>query len=223
MKTTRLLFLLFFGAGLLAPREGICQSIQTAKGSEADGIYAEIQVNYSTNKCRAPEITVSAVDSKADSLFGKGRLGKDWIKSFHYDISHRTWPYFQATNSFCGPVELKDAAGRKIPLVSKTFSSPEAYPETFSLKEEWYRHFFSNDPLGARRGSMIFPLPLVSSSSKLAEFQLKDYFDVKQPGQYQLTVWPKIYDRVATNNDICERIDLPPVSANVTLGNISDR
>ncbi len=41
---------------------------------------------------------------------------------------------------------------------------------------------------------------------------LTDYFDIKEPGQYTFTVWPKIYKHSSTNTDICNRIDLPPVS-----------
>jgi hypothetical protein len=217
--TDKPLFSFLLWVIFLLPHKSACQTAhaEVARGLSANGIYAELQVSHSTNEFKATEITVSAIDSKSDMIFGEGHLGTNWIESSRYNISHNTWRYFQATNSFCGPVELTDEAGRKIPLTHATISSSQAYPETFSLRAEWFRHFFSNNPLAPRLGPMIFPLPLISGTSKLAVFQLKDYFDVRQAGQYELTVWPKIYKRSATNSDICDRVDLPPVSIGIRL------
>jgi hypothetical protein len=154
------------------------------------------------------------VDSKADQIFGEGHLGTNGFETFTHDIYNNSWSYFEATNSFCGPIELKDVNGQTMSLMKPTVSSPEAYPKTYSLSEEWKLHFLTNHPTYSG-GAMIFPPPLIGNVSKLAEFQLQDYFEIKQPGQYELTVWPKIYERSATNSDICERVDLPAVSINI--------
>ena len=44
-------------------------------------------------------------------------------------------------------------------------------------------------------------------------YPLRDFFAIKEPGEYILTVWPKIYHRISTNSLDCERLDLPPVTA----------
>ena len=119
-----------------------------------------------------------------------------------------------ATNSFCGPVELRDAKGRSLPLLKPEVSQPDAYPARYSLSDEdanfIHRH-------GAYLGPGIFPEPVlaVHSSSDLAKFNLEEYFDLKEPGEYLLTVWPKIYKRAAKGADVCERIDLPPVTVTI--------
>jgi len=59
------------------------------------------------------------------------------------------------------------------------------------------------------------PIPLMTCLPQLSRFHLEDYFDIKKPGDYHLTVWPKIYKRAGPTNDLCERIDLPPVTAAV--------
>jgi hypothetical protein len=41
---------------------------------------------------------------------------------------------------------------------------------------------------------------------------LTNYFNIKKSGEYELTIWPKIYKRSAKDRDLCERIDVPPVT-----------
>jgi len=214
----QVLFLLL-GTGLFWPRESLSQVTQVVRGSSENGIYAEIDVNRNTNKAQSPEIVVSVIDSKADEIFGEGHLGTNWEKSLVNDIGDGSWPYFEATNSFCGPIELKDANGQTIPLIKSAVSLPEAYPETYSLSAEWKRHFSNYRPIVSLR-PMIFPPPLVGNVSELAKFQLQDYFQITKSGQYELTVRPKIYKQSSTNYDVCQRIDIPPVAAPVEwIGN----
>src|SRR5208283_691611 len=68
------------------------------------------------------------------------------------------WPYFMATNSFCGPIELHDAAGRVLPLLKPAVSWSAAYPADYGLEavnSNYFRQF--QFYLGAR----IFPVPLL--------------------------------------------------------------
>ncbi len=131
---------------------------------------------------------------------------------------------------------LASYSGREFPLDPQV-SSLNAYPETYSLnREHWryygrFRHGYS--------GPGIFPMPLFVTTprSELVRFQISPdsdskepapvptverrwfelgaLFDIKNAGEYKLTVWPKIYKRSATNPDICQRLDLPPVSVTI--------
>ena len=157
------------------------------------------------------------------------------------------WDYYMATNSFCGPVEVRDAAGRIVPLVKPKVSvyggrellfSPQVssllpYPETYNILDEHERYF---SQFMFYSGPGVFPMPLFFMSKRTEmvrfqirdsfktnaavpvpslyerTFQLHDYFDLKTPGEYQFTVWPKLYNRSATNGEIYLRIDVPPVT-----------
>jgi hypothetical protein len=189
-------------------------SAQLTKGQSANGIYAEIEVNWNTNKYLSPTITIFAIDLNADNIFGGKNLGTNWLETFAHDLQYNHWLYFEAANSFCGPIELRDTMGQEVPLINTSASSPEAYPSSYSLSAEWSRHFTNHQPTVSLRPK-IFPLPLVRPTSQLTKFQLEDYFDIKEPGEYKLTVWPKIYKRASPNDDLCQRIDLPPVSVTI--------
>jgi hypothetical protein len=62
-------------------------------------------------------------------------------------------------------------------------------------------------------GPMQSVEPPLNDPFAVGPFSLGDYFDIEEPGEYAITVWPKVYKRDATNSDVCHRIDLPPVSA----------
>jgi len=126
-------------------------------------------------------------------------------------------------------LSFRAASERDLPPVVDV-SSLAAYPATYSLEAAYGNYFrrfiFFN-------GLTPFPMPLFVTSprSDLVRFQLgakkpyptatlyqrcfelENYFDLSKPGQYKFTVWPKIYQRTATNHDLCRRIDLPPVTA----------
>jgi hypothetical protein len=124
--------------------------------------------------------------------------------------------YFMATNSFCGFVEMHNAAGDTIPLLKPEVASQEAYPASYSLK--LVSLLLANN---VGRGSA---LPgVISGANAELSFHLTDYFKIEEPGNYQLTVWPKIYKRVSTNDDICQRIDLPPVTVTIKWDGVSNK
>jgi hypothetical protein len=117
------------------------------------------------------------------------------------------WRYFKATNGFCGFVQLRDADGREVGMIRPQMNVARAYPPSYSLQD--VRHqLMSKTPVSNRPP---LPNPLVGEVIQLS-FRLKDYFAIKTPGLYQLTIWPKIYQRTETNTDICRRIDLQPVT-----------
>lgn len=163
-------------------------------------------------------------------------------------ITELDWNYWMATNTFSGPIELRDSTGRILPSqkphpssfadyrgqefpLFPDVSSLTAYPLTYSLKRE-HGLYFSRFKNGYS-GPGIFPMPLFFAGPRTElvrfglsgkettrqlptlyqrRFELEDYFDKKRPGEYTLTVWPKIYKRLTTNSDLCTRIDIPPVT-----------
>lgn len=115
--------------------------------------------------------------------------------------------YFVATNSFCGFVELRNESEDVITLLKPEMNLQESYPDSYNLK-------ISNRILMEKISYMGADKPgcLSGTDPEQCRFHLKDYFKIEKPGDYQLTVWPKIYKRSETNSDLCERIDLPPVT-----------
>jgi hypothetical protein len=134
------------------------------------------------------------------------------------------------TNCFCGPIELRDGTGRRLRLLKPQVASSNAYPATYNSQTERSNHFRL---IQWYPGPKIFPPPLFATSTRselvrfqlggqerppgstlfVRWFQLAEYFDLKDSGEYTLTVWPKIYRRSETNRDICIRMNLPPVTA----------
>ena len=132
------------------------------------------------------------------------------LKYHQWDLDRQgRWPYVQATNALCGPMLLYDANGHGVPSLRPEVNRLSAYPDRFSL----------------RRVTRIFSKPIESEmipirywechpghtggKGFLAPFILEDFFDVQAPGNYELRVWPKLYRCSSTNDDICERLDLP--------------
>ena len=115
--------------------------------------------------------------------------------------------YFLATNSFCGFIELRDQSGDKITLLKPEMNLPESYPNSYNLKIANRLLMEKTSYIGADK-----PGCLSGTDPEQCRFHLKDYFKIEKPGDYQLTVWPKIYKRSETNRDLCDRIDLPPVT-----------
>lgn len=123
------------------------------------------------------------------------------------------WKYFLATNSFCGPLELRDAAGRDVPPRKPGVESLTSYPASFDLRS--VRSNFHWAHLHAFYSGPEVPEPIIVRSMPLASFYLSDYFAMRKPGRYTLIVWPKIYARKSAADTVCQRIDIPPVTAAV--------
>lgn len=176
-------------------------------GLPTNGICGEAEVLWDNGGDESPVIAVSVVNTNIN-----GFLGEPTPKNSHeiapilQKMFSGTMLFFAPTNQFCGPVELENTNGMKIPPLKPQISSRNSYPAFFSLSAVTKS---KHNPLN------FFPRPLGSWRDSLARFPLDDYFDIKKPGTYQLTVWPKIYKRASTNDDICHRIDLPPVSVTI--------
>jgi hypothetical protein len=214
----------------------------SAFGSLTNGIRGEIAVAPMQSSSNVLEIQISVNNVATSNMPLPGVATME-------ELLERC-DYFMATNSFCGPVELRDNAGMIVPsikpkvsvypgreiLYAPDMSSQTAYPLSYSLMNENANYF---SQFMVYSGPHVFPLPvfLYAFRTELARFelrrgsatndvinppnlyqpvfQLSDYFDLKSPGDYQLTVWPKIYHRSSTNRDIVVRMDIPPVTSTI--------
>ena len=124
-------------------------------------------------------------------------------------------PVFAALS--CGLIELRDNNGGKIPLLKNSIFSPKLYPDTFNITNQ-----AKLIPIDKNKfTSMLLPAPQSRSPDFLREpgknysialFNLNSYFKPTKTGVYILTIWPKIYKKSETNEELYERIDLPPVT-----------
>ena len=180
-----------------------------------------------TNPIRQPDSIVQAINTNVTrasidiaSFHGKQLISVSLnIGPFNPQYKNKRFIYyiatnFKMTNSFCGPIELKDAEGHNVPLLRPEINSLEAYPASTRVSE-------MGAFLHGNGGDVIYsgpPLPIAIrwSPFPLCDFYLTDYFKVEKPGDYKLTVWPKIYQRIAPTNDICCRIDLSPITTTIT-------
>lgn len=247
LSTFRTTLFLSGAIALFTPRalngQNTNQSSELTCGDATKGLRGEVEVVLRQGKLTDIIVWVNhTADTNPvppdDVIFGK--------------MATKGWDYYMPTNSFCGPIELRDKDNRILPALKPNISpepggmefalnpdvsSLKAYPPTYSLQTE-HGHYLGRFKHGYS-GPGVFPLPLfftiprtemvrfqlgrdsrAKGTPPVASlyrrcFQLGDYFELKEPGEYKLTVWPKIYRRSATNDDICQRIDLPPVSVTI--------
>lgn len=220
MKTALICVLLPAHFVLFMPCSGSAQTSNQSPqvvtyGRATNGISAVTEVYSDQALGHLPEIGVFVTNANADEIYGKQDEGTNLI-AFLKKLSDNDWLYFMATNSFCGPIELRDAEGVDLTSLKPEVSSLDAYPLSYKQGTEKLNYL---QRFKIYSGPGIFPIPLMetTSRSQVVRFRLGDYFTIKTPGEYKLTVWPKIYKRVATNNDTCQRIDLPPTTAIIDL------
>lgn len=180
-------------------------------GMFTNGICAEAGVSWwDRPHDRPPLIQVRVVNTNVNGFYGGAvREDIDDARVFLAKFFSDAYLFFQPTNLFCGVIELQDAHGRKLPALRPDLNSPGSYPDSFS-----YAEIRTNNPYAP----MHFPVPLQSWWDQLARFEIRDHFVVPDPGAYKLTVWAKIYQRATTNDNVCHRLDLPPVSVMVRWG-----
>jgi hypothetical protein len=184
--------------------------------SETNGIAIGVGVGAGFDAGRTPEVFVS-YDQTASVFPGTNSLYPYWANVVKQHVEKEDWIYFKATNLFCGPIELRDASGEKIAMRKPEVSMLTAYPASYGLQvtaSNYYKQFKGYS-------GPFFPEPLMRPASVLIAFHLQDYFKLIEPGNYKLTVWPKIYKRSATNDDLCERVDIPPVTVFIKWGEVN--
>jgi len=134
------------------------------------------------------------------------------------NMHFRRWPYCMPTNSECGPMILKDSSGRAVPVRIPEINRLSAYPESYSLDE--MSRLLPDVSMGVMHHwdapIKMDAFPFSNNTANNNEFfcflvNLNHVFLVETSGNYELTIWPKIYHGSQTNPDLFERIDLPPV------------
>jgi len=121
-------------------------------------------------------------------------------------------------NGFFGPMELRNVNGEIIPLLNPKVNVPEEYPEFLRwsiLRPQMSGGVALGNPNGPHIGQWqgFQRYRDVQQAGGMLR-NLKSIFEVKKPGEYQLTLWPKIYKRSEKpdeDHDIYQRIDLLPV------------
>ena len=185
---------------LPAPIPGYLRSDHWNWGKSTNGVFGEAMVFWDSDHNMLPGVKVSIVNSNAPFAMNSN---VDLLTAMELAFSNSSL-YFAPTNLFCGPVELRNAEGRRIPTTRPDLTLAAAYPRCISL-----RLAKSQKPTS---GGRILPGQLLSWHAQLARFPLNDLFRLEENGVYTLTIWPKVYQRAATNVDECCRLDLPPVS-----------
>lgn len=124
----------------------------------------------------------------------------------------------------CGLIELRDGRGNIIPLLKKDMFSPELCPDSFDITNQMklvpkirngYTLMLLPAPQSRNPDFLLEP----NKNYSVAYFDLNTYFRPPMPGEYKLTIWPKIYKQSETNKDLYERIDVPPVSVVIKWDN----
>jgi hypothetical protein len=182
-------------------------------GSSTNGVVGGIFVTYQPQKHMTEywvyvhEEFRASTDSPPPTFYSEpntNSLSHGWFLKKSGDTS-REGIYFKATNDFCGPVALRDSDGVDVPARNLPVISSTAYPRSFRQLE-----LGQLDPFHAK-----FAAALAGRLPQLAAFRIEDLFEIKKAGDYVLTVWPKIYRQVKNDDDLCERIDVPPISLKI--------
>jgi hypothetical protein len=184
---------------ILAQQNDFVFSKNTEEGLETNGIRAIALL-------RAPCDVQIRIILKTHSTEA-GRIGKLEKRPPIWGFDDAV--YFMATNSFCGLVELRDPKGNTISSLRPDLNSLNAYPDSYNLMSMHY--------LLMTQYTHYSGPPLPRTTELIPSFCITNLFKIKEAGEYQLMIWPKIYKRSATNDDVCERIDLPPVTIPIQL------
>ena len=187
---------------------------QTYFGGLTNGIRGEVEVIWNRGMKKPPQIAVFVSNTNTAEVVRQEEFGTNWTIGVLNRMVKNDWLYYMPTNEFCGPIALKDSGGRQVSLLHPNVSLPQAYPSSYSLTVE-HGNYFNRYHFYSGPGVFPYPLMAITARSEITRFQLEDYFGIKEPGEYELTVWPKIYKRRAKNSDLCDRVDLPPVSVTI--------
>jgi hypothetical protein len=191
----------------------LSSAVLTVFGGATNGIAGGIAVLPWDSGMKAETVCILLTNGNPGETFPREGSGTNFLLSTYKKQAE--WPYYLATNSFPGPMELRDSQGRLVEMIKPELCRPEAYPAQYS----WSTEHSNMARGGAYIGSGIFPEIVFgySSFSEVERFDLANYFKISEPGEYKFTLWPKIYKRIAKTNDLCLRIDVPPVTATIKV------
>ena len=222
MKTINIIFSLI--AVLYFQQNAIAEQLGSSTRTATNASYATGHVEYYIQENYVKVPVQIAVTCHLDFA---GETNIERRKVVVVNFTNRTahdpslfWKYFMGTNYIdgnycCGPVEMQDKEKRQLPLLRPQINFPSAYPPSYSLTNAQAFILRCRNRQAVALNGLLSPFPLLPRDGvevDLPKFNVANYFKLETPGEYQLTVWPKIYKRSATNDDVCERLDLPPVT-----------
>lgn len=114
--------------------------------------------------------------------------------------------YFMPTNCAWGPMRLTDTNGASVALLDPSLNSPGTYPQTLAITLS----SFILRPSGPIRSGESLPRALRTGEG-VPVLRLNQFFGPLRPGEYRLTISPKVYVREGAASDIARRLDFPPV------------
>jgi hypothetical protein len=128
--------------------------------------------------------------------------------------------WFGPTNGYCGLIRVEDKNGNVVPELVPSLCDPGAYPDSLRWSEIQSRvgKGLTLFPLG--KNIMCYRKVSVADQPLTVEcgpFSITNLFHLTSPGEYRLTVWPKLYRRSADNPDLFKRLDIAPVSVKITI------
>jgi len=178
-----------------------------AEGEATNWLRGSLAISWPAAEPNLAEVVVEAIPSPDPDQ--QPDLSKNWVAQLLDQMNHDDWWYFKATNAFCGPLEMRDASGQRVKLLLPELTQADAYPLLYTLDGSQQRYMKRyRFPVAPSRNLDALPW----RQPELARFKLLDYFEITNAGDYTLTVWPKVYVRISTNNFECKRLDVPPVT-----------
>ncbi len=121
--------------------------------------------------------------------------------------------FFMATNSTWGPMDLVDPVGRRVRPIKGDVNDPAAYPGSYRVDDMFFRLSFTGD---SRRGP---PVPAsLRTEQGIPLFRIDEYFKMQDAGDYQLTLWPTIYQRESAGTDLCHKVTFPAARLTLHIG-----
>lgn len=121
--------------------------------------------------------------------------------------------YFEALNGCFGTFEMWNNKGQPVQKILPQNAQATNFPSLFRFSTVFESEFA---PKPGISGGPPWPTPLLMTGrSQLANFDLDAWFALTNSGEYRLKVSPIIYRRSAQDLDLCERVDLPPVTIDI--------
>jgi hypothetical protein len=128
-------------------------------------------------------------------------------------------PFLMSTNWVAGPMELIDTNGNKLPLLDSHILDTNSYPDTLSWQTILYNRHRQRYWSGPEDGNCnIFNFVKTNwTEDSMIFLEYNQIYKTDNHGEYKFTIWPKLYQRSSTNEDIYHRIDLPPVTVPIKI------
>ncbi len=209
-----------------AANESIYWEWKTEAGLPINGLYAEVGV-YSVSRAdnSVVVLTLHHTGSASNSFelrqtrtnwyFGESFLKLKQPENETIRLRNPRGYFFKPLNGFPGKLRLSTTNGAPVAMFhAETINADTNYPASFRFSS-LTNHFSKPSSQILTGGEGNWPDVLVGMKPHLKNFNLNEMFDIKGSGTYLLEFSPIIYRRSLTDPDLCERVDLPPVTISV--------